>query len=57
MKKNKGLIGMGLLTAFASSICCIAPVLAIFAGSSGMASSFSLMEPVRPYLIVFTIHI
>ena len=55
MKEKKGLIGMGLLTALASSLCCITPVLAIFAGSSGMASSFSWMEPARPYLIIFTI--
>lgn len=54
-KTNRGLIGMGLLTAIASSLCCITPVLALFAGSSGMASTFSWMEPARPYLIGFTI--
>ena len=54
-KSNNGLIGMGLLTAIASSLCCITPVLALFAGSSGMAASFSWMEPARPYLIGFTV--
>jgi len=55
MKKDKRLIGTGLLTAIASSLCCITPVLALISGTSGIASSFSWLEPFRPYLIVFTI--
>lgn len=51
---NKGLLGLGILTAIASSMCCITPVLAIIAGSSGMASTFSWIEPARPYLIAST---
>ncbi len=45
----------GLLTAIGASLCCITPVLAVLAGSTGMASSFSWMEPFRPYLIALTI--
>lgn len=54
-KSNKALIGTGIITAVAASLCCITPVLALIAGSSGIASSFSWMEPARPYLIGFTV--
>lgn len=53
--KTKGLLGIGVVTAIASSLCCITPVLALVAGSSGAASSFSWIEPARPYLIGLTI--
>ena len=43
--------GAGVLTALLASSCCIVPLLALIAGSSGMASSFSWVEPIRPYLI------
>ena len=52
--KNKALYG-GLVTAVASSLCCITPVLALIFGSSGAASTFSWMEPLRPYLLGFTV--
>lgn len=55
MKKDNTLIGAGLLTAFAASLCCITPVLALIAGTSGLASSFSWLEPFRHYLIGLTI--
>ncbi|VAW21127.1 hypothetical protein MNBD_BACTEROID01-2357 [hydrothermal vent metagenome] len=55
MKKDKKLIGTGLLTAIASSLCCITPVLALISGTSGIASTFSWMKPFRPYLIGTTI--
>lgn len=55
MKKNNKIIGAGLLTAIASSLCCITPVLALISGTSGIASTFSWLEPFRPYLIGFTI--
>ena len=45
----------GILTAIAASICCITPVLALIAGTSGIASTFSWVEPFRPYLISSTI--
>lgn len=53
--QSKGIMGAGLLTAFAASLCCITPVLALFSGATGIASVFSWMEPYRPYLIGITI--
>jgi len=53
-KTSKGLLGAGLLSAIAASLCCITPVLALIAGSSGIASAFSWLEPARPYLIGIT---
>jgi mercuric ion transport protein len=55
MKSENKLIGAGLLTAITASLCCITPVLAIIAGTSGIASTFSWIEPFRPYLIGLTI--
>lgn len=55
MKKESKTIGLGLITAISASLCCITPVLALIAGTSGMASTFSWIEPFRPYLIVLTI--
>ncbi|WP_010229929.1 mercuric transport protein MerTP [Gillisia marina] len=43
------------LTALAASLCCITPILALVAGTSGVASTFSWMEPFRPYLIGLTL--
>ncbi len=45
----------GLLVAFTASLCCITPVLALFSGVSGLAATFSWMEPLRPYLIGSTV--
>lgn len=56
-KANKTLIGTGVITAVAASLCCITPVLALIAGTSGIASSFSWMEPFRPYLVGCTIFV
>jgi copper chaperone CopZ len=55
MKIDNKLIGTGLLTAITASLCCITPVLALIAGTSGIASTFSWIEPFRPYLIGLTI--
>mgnify|MGYP003638970034 CR=1 FL=1 len=55
MKSENRLIGAGLLTAITASLCCIAPVLALIAGTSGIASTFSWIEPFRLYLIGLTI--
>ncbi|MFT4755950.1 MAG: mercuric ion transport protein [Vicingaceae bacterium] len=55
MKSENKLMGAGLLTAITASLCCITPVLALIAGTSGIASSFSWIEPFRPYLIGLTI--
>lgn len=45
----------GLLSAFAASLCCITPVIALLAGSSSMAANFSWIEPAKPYLIGLSI--
>jgi len=45
----------GLLSAFAASLCCITPVIALLAGSSSIAANFSWIEPARPYLIGLSI--
>ncbi|WP_052184288.1 mercuric transport protein MerTP [Psychroserpens sp. Hel_I_66] len=45
----------GIFTAVVASVCCITPVLALIAGTSGIASTFSWVEPFRPYLIGLTI--
>ncbi len=55
MKSDKKLIGAGLLSALAASLCCITPVLALIAGTSGLASTFSWIEPFRPYFIGLTV--
>lgn len=52
--KNK-LAVTSILTAITASLCCITPVLALIAGTSGVASTFTWIEPFRPYLIGLTI--
>lgn len=56
-KKSKSgkLAGAGILSAIAASLCCITPVLALIAGTSGLASIFLWFEPLRPYFIGLTI--
>ena len=54
--KSKGLfLASGILSAIAASLCCITPVLALIAGTSGLASAFSWIEPARPYLVGLSI--
>ncbi|MFT7298565.1 MAG: mercuric ion transport protein [Sphingobacteriales bacterium] len=55
MKNDNKLMGAGILTAITASLCCITPLLALIAGASGAAASFSWVEPFRPYLIGLTI--
>lgn len=55
MTSEKKLAGLGILTAISASLCCIAPVLALLAGTSGLASTFSWLAPLRPYLIGLTV--
>ena len=54
METNKFFRNSAIVTALLASLCCITPVLAIFGGLSGIASTFSFLEPLRPYFIVFT---
>jgi len=39
----------------AASLCCVVPVLAVLAGSSSLASSFSWLAPYHNYLVWFTV--
>ncbi|TXE13275.1 mercuric transport protein MerTP [Algoriphagus aquimarinus] len=55
MKSENKIIGAGMLTAITASLCCITPVLALIAGTSGIASTFSWVDPFRPYLIGLTV--
>lgn len=50
-KSSASVIGTGVISAVAASICCITPVVALLAGSSSIAANFSWIEPARPYLI------
>lgn len=45
----------GLLSAFAASLCCITPVIALIIGSSSIAANFAWIEPARPYLLGLSI--
>lgn len=38
-----------------ASLCCVTPVLAVLAGSSSLASSFSWLAPYHNYLVIFTL--
>ncbi|MBB3841900.1 copper chaperone CopZ [Runella defluvii] len=55
MKNTLLIPNLGILSAFASSLCCILPVFAFLAGTSGMASNISWLEPARPYFIGSTV--
>lgn len=54
-QKTKSLAGACLLVAFAASLCCITPLLALVAGMGGIASSLSFLEPLRPLFIGLTV--
>lgn len=53
----KPLVGTGLLAALAASLCCITPLLAVVGGLGGVASSFSWLEPFRPYFILLSVSV
>lgn len=53
--KNKLLSGGGIITALLASLCCITPVVAVLGGLGGIATTFSSLEPLRPYLIGLTV--
>lgn len=54
MKSNKFFQNSAIVTAVLASLCCITPVLAVLGGLSGIATTFSFLEPLRPYFIAFT---
>lgn len=47
--------GAGIVTAIAASICCVTPVVAFLAGISGVASTFSWLEPFRHWMVGLTL--
>ena len=51
----KSYLGVGVFAATASALCCITPVIAMLGGISGIAATFSWVEPFRPYLIGLTV--
>lgn len=51
LKSTNKFTSAGLISAFAASLCCITPVIALFAGTSSIAATFSWIEPARPYFI------
>lgn len=55
IKSKKRLAGLGFLIAITASLCCIIPVLGLVVGTSGLASTFSWLDPFRPYLIAVTL--
>ncbi|WP_027078015.1 mercuric transport protein MerTP [Maribacter antarcticus] len=55
MDINSKLVGTSVFAAITASLCCVAPVLALVAGTTGAASTFSWVEPFRPYLIGLTV--
>ena len=54
MKKSALASSTGLLAAVAASLCCIAPLLALLSGGTGLISGLSWVGPLRPYLIGFS---
>lgn len=54
-KNSKILLSSGLLLAVTSSLCCIAPLLAILGGAGSAVSAFSWAAPLRPYLLGATV--
>lgn len=57
LNNDKALMSSGIAAAFVASLCCITPVAASLAGIGGIASTFSWMEPIRPYIIGLTLFI
>src|SRR5688572_8976852 len=51
----KSTLVLSAFTALAASLCCITPLLALAAGTSSIATTFSWVEPGRPYLMCASI--
>jgi mercuric ion transport protein len=45
----------GIVLALTASLCCLTPVLALLSGVSGIAATFSFLEPARPCLVSTTV--
>lgn len=55
IKSSGTFTSAGVLSAFAASLCCITPVIALLAGSSSIVANFAWIEPARPFLIGLSI--
>ncbi|WP_144605289.1 mercuric transport protein MerTP [Algoriphagus algorifonticola] len=55
MKSEKTILKVSILTAFSASLCCITPLLALIAGTGSFASSFSWLDPLRPFFVFITL--
>ncbi|MCU0323691.1 MAG: mercuric transport protein MerTP [Spirosomaceae bacterium] len=51
MKNIVSLPNLSIVTALASSLCCIMPIVAVLAGTTGIASTFSWLDSARPFLV------
>lgn len=51
MNSDKKWLGAGIVAA----LCCITPIFAVLAGIGGIASTFSFLEPFRPWMIGLTV--
>lgn len=55
-KKIKWIIGGGIIAAFASTLCCIVPLILFMLGLSGAwVSNLTAMEPYKPYFLSISI--
>jgi len=59
LKLTNKFAGAGLVSAFAASLCCITPVIALFAGTGSIAATFTwISSPCLVfYLVLYHIHI
>jgi mercuric ion transport protein len=55
MNTENKIMGAGVFSALTASLCCITPILSVFAGTSGLVSSFSWLGTYRPYFIGLSI--
>jgi len=53
--QDKKIISTGVITAVMASLCCVAPLLALITGVGTLATAFSWVEPLRPYLMVASV--
>lgn len=54
-ENNVKLLLTGIIAAVGASLCCVVPVLAVLAGLGGIATTFSWLDPFRPFLLGLTV--